>query len=148
MTKTKRQLSQATFEFQVDYDPRKTSLADLEQALDQLLGTARATPNILDECGNPEIGEIRLSAPDPQAKVVEVLRSDDLDCGSTVANLLERGGRLIDKTLSDPPKAIFRLEGDEGWWQASIELNVYPADPSEVKDLREELADEKDTEQP
>jgi len=146
MTRTKRRLSRATFEFQADYDPGKTTLADLEQALDQLLGTASATPDILDECGNPEIGEIRLSAPDPEAKIAEVLRSDDLDCGGTVANLLERGGGLIDKTLSDPPKAVFRLEGDDGWWQASIELNVYPADPSDVRELRGGLADEKDAE--
>ncbi|HEV3022233.1 MAG TPA: hypothetical protein VGX76_07185 [Pirellulales bacterium] len=147
MSRARCPSSQATFEFLVNYDPAKTTLADLERGLDQLLREASATPDILDECGNPEVGAVRLSAPDPEARIVEVLRSDDLDCGGTVKNLLARGGRLIDKTLSNPPKAVFRLDDEDGWWQASIELNVYPADPSDVRDLRDELSDERNAEE-
>ena len=45
------------FKLAVQYDPKVTDPASLAVALDRLLATALSTEGILDEYGNPEIGE-------------------------------------------------------------------------------------------
>lgn len=42
---------------EVDYDPAVTDAESVAAAIDMLMGVALSTPEILDEYGNPSIGE-------------------------------------------------------------------------------------------
>jgi hypothetical protein len=46
-----------TLTVEIEYDPAATGPEGLACAMDRLLETALSTPDILDECGNPTIGE-------------------------------------------------------------------------------------------
>lgn len=50
-------MAKATFTVQVTYDPEITDPESLASALDTLMETALSTPDILDDYGNPEVGE-------------------------------------------------------------------------------------------
>ena len=46
-----------TLTVEIKYDPRKTDAEGLACAMDRLLETALSTPGVMDEYGNPTIGE-------------------------------------------------------------------------------------------
>ena len=46
-----------TLTVEIEYNPRKTDPEGLACAMDRLLETALSTPDILDEYGNPTVGE-------------------------------------------------------------------------------------------
>lgn len=46
-----------TLQVDITFNPRKTDAESLAIALDRLMETALSTPGILDDYGNPEIGE-------------------------------------------------------------------------------------------
>ena len=61
-----------TLTVEIDYDPAMTDPEGLACAMDRLLETALSTPGILDEYGNPKVGEFfvaKETAP-PAPKVV------------------------------------------------------------------------------
>jgi len=87
-----------TLTVEVEYDPAVTDPESLACAMDRLLETALSTPGILDEYGNPTIGEFfvaKETAP-PAAKVV----------------LNISGGVLQDVFSSDPAIAVTRVDWD------------------------------------
>jgi len=53
---------------EIDYDPRHTDPEGLATAMDLLLETARSTPDILDEYGNPRVGKFWVAEPHSQPK--------------------------------------------------------------------------------
>ena len=55
MAKMKTQKTTLTVE--IEYNPRKTDPEGLACAMDRLLETALSTPDIMDEYGNPTVGE-------------------------------------------------------------------------------------------
>jgi len=50
----------ATLSFSVVYDESVTNADSIAEALDILLATALSTDGVLDECGNPDVGEIEV----------------------------------------------------------------------------------------
>ena len=59
-----------TLTVEIEYDPAATGPEGLACAMDRLLETALSTPDILDEYGNPTVGEFfvaRGSRPTPAA---------------------------------------------------------------------------------
>ena len=62
-----------TLTVEIEYDPQKTDPEGLACAMDRLLETALSTPDILDEYGNPRVGEFfvaKETAPAPAPKIV------------------------------------------------------------------------------
>jgi len=50
-------MEKATLTIDVEYDPNITDAESVASALDTLMETALSTPDILDEYGNPRIGD-------------------------------------------------------------------------------------------
>lgn len=50
-------MAKARFTVEVEYDPGITEPESLASALDTLMETATSTPGILEDYGNPSIGE-------------------------------------------------------------------------------------------
>lgn len=50
-------MAKAQFVVEVEYDAKKTDPDSLAEALDRLMETALSTPDILDDYGNPRVGE-------------------------------------------------------------------------------------------
>jgi hypothetical protein len=50
-------MAKTTLTLDIDYDPDQTDPEELACAMDRLLETALSTPGILDDYGNPRIGE-------------------------------------------------------------------------------------------
>ncbi len=98
MAKTKK-TKKTTLTVEVEYDPRKTDPEGLACAMDRLLETALSTPEIMDEYGNPTIGEFfvaKETAATPAPKVV----------------LNISGGVLQDVFGSDPAIAVALVDWD------------------------------------
>ena len=87
-----------TLTVEIDYDPAATDPEGLACAMDRLLETALSTPDLLDEYGNPTIGEVFVAKETfpPAAKVV----------------LNISGGVLQDVFSSDPAIAVTRVDWD------------------------------------
>ena len=50
----------------VEYDETKTDAESVATALDRLMETAMSTPGILEEYGNPDVGEFLIDQDDAQ----------------------------------------------------------------------------------
>ena len=50
-------MAKAKFVVEVEYDAKKTDPDSLAEALDRLMETALSTPDILEDYGNPRVGE-------------------------------------------------------------------------------------------
>jgi hypothetical protein len=87
-----------TLTVEIDYDPAATDPEGLACAMDRLLETALSTPDLLDEYGNPTIGE------------VFVAKETALPATKVVLNI--SGGVLQDVFSSDPAIAVTRVDWD------------------------------------
>jgi len=70
------------------------------------------------------------------AVVREVILDDDelsITPGGTIAEVLMAGGRMLDGSGMHPT-VLFRVEGDDRYWVATVEMNIGLADPEFVKD--------------
>lgn len=65
-------MAKATFTVEVEYDPEMTHPDGLATALDILLETALSTPGILEEHGDPQVGEFKI-APDTYLRLPPVI---------------------------------------------------------------------------
>ncbi len=61
-----------TLKLDVEYDSTVTDDESLACSLDTLMETALSTPGILDECGNPQIGEFSILGPAPNSYTLEL----------------------------------------------------------------------------
>jgi hypothetical protein len=57
----------ATFTVDIEFDERQTDVEAIASALDRLMATALSTPGIMDEYGDPRIGEFFV-APEPGSR--------------------------------------------------------------------------------
>ena len=62
----------STLIIDVEYDPDITDDESLAVALGRLMETALSTPGILDEYGNPRVGEFFVARPVPKSYTVEL----------------------------------------------------------------------------
>ena len=62
----------STLTIDVEYDPAVTDADSMASALDTLMETALSTPGILDEYGNPRIGEFGILQPAPKSYALEL----------------------------------------------------------------------------
>ncbi len=62
----------STLTIDVEYDPDITDDEGLAYALDRLMETALSTPGILDEYGNPRIGQFFIARPVPKSYTLEL----------------------------------------------------------------------------
>ncbi len=88
-----------TLTVEIEYNPQKTDPEGLACAMDRLLETALSTPDILDEYGNPAVGEFFVAqetAASPAPKVV----------------LNISGGVLQDVFGSDPAISVLLCDWD------------------------------------
>ena len=53
-------MAKTTLTLSVEYDPEVTDPESLACALDRVMGTALSTPDLLDEYGNPHVGDFYL----------------------------------------------------------------------------------------
>ena len=84
---------------EIQYDPAKTDPESLACAMDRLLETALSTPDILEEYGNPRVGEFFVAsetATPPKLKIV----------------LNISGGVLHDVFGSDPAMVVILCDWD------------------------------------
>lgn len=77
-----------TLTVEIEYDPTLTDPEGLACAMDRLLETALSTPDILDECGNPTVGEFFVANESaatraPKAAGQELTHSADSDRTAT-----------------------------------------------------------------
>ncbi len=62
----------STLTIDVEYDPDITDDESLASALDRLMETALSTPGILDECGNPQVGQFFIAPPPAKSYTLEL----------------------------------------------------------------------------
>ena len=69
-----------TLTLDIDYDPTMTDPEGLACAMDRLMATICSTPGILDEYGNPTIGEffVEQAADEPSRYVLYDFDADDI----------------------------------------------------------------------
>ena len=88
-------MAKAYMVVEVEYDPTVTDSESLADALDILMDTARSTPGILDEYGNPRVGEFY---PMDETDILQLEKFTKLPLTKkqrdALANLLHRLGRL------------------------------------------------------
>lgn len=63
----KKKTLTCTLKLDITYDPKLTDAESLANAMDILMDTALSTPDILDDYGNPCVGEFYVLH-DPEAK--------------------------------------------------------------------------------
>jgi hypothetical protein len=110
-----------TLTLDIEYDPEMTDPEGLASALDRLLETALSTPDILEECGNPSLGEFLVLA-------------DPCECEqpgyfcSGVAGILAHveNGHLADEASVERCDQCQRYPSDEAALQRLIELGIAP----------------------
>jgi hypothetical protein len=98
MARTKK-TKKTTLTVEVEYNPRKTDPEGLASAMDRLLETALSIPEVMDEYGNPTIGEFfvaKETVATPAPKVV-----------------LNMGGGLVQEVFgSDPAITVALVDWD------------------------------------
>jgi len=111
-----------TLTVDVDYDPETTDPESLASALDNLLKTALSTPGILDDYGDPVVGEFL--APRPHEAYVVATQHNGISCS-------------LDRFVSDATierqrlAAYYEAAEDFDWERDSIVI----VDLSEPTDL-------------
>lgn len=90
------ELETAKFFVEVTYDPAVTDAESLAAALDMLLETALSTPELLDEYGNPSVGEFYAIGKSP-TRHVALVDVTDPDTKNPVAMEVRKtgGGYLV-----------------------------------------------------
>jgi len=83
---------------EVEYDPSMTDPEGLATAMDRLLETACSTPRILDEYGNPTLGEFLVAVSDP--------------CGPATVVLNVSGGVVQDAFCSPASMRVVLVDWD------------------------------------
>ena len=71
-------MKSAKFTLEVEFDPEITDEDSVASALDTLMETALSTPDILDDCGNPKVGEF-FPESDLLGQLRELLTHPDID---------------------------------------------------------------------
>jgi hypothetical protein len=88
-----------TLTVEIEYDPQKTDPEGLACAMDRLLETALSTPDILEEYGNPTIGEFFVAKETAAKRAPKVV--------------LNMGGGLVQEVLaSDPAITVALVDWD------------------------------------
>jgi hypothetical protein len=114
-----------TLTVDIDYDPHVTDPEAVASAMDILLATALSTPDILDVCGNPSVGEFLVADPLPIDGQLYALRID--------ADLLRRQKSLLATLVDSALRGALNL----GQPQAADLLDG-------VLSLLDEIADQSD----
>ena len=89
-----------TLTVEVEYDPAMTNAEGLACAMDRLLETALSTPDILDDYGNPKVGEF-LVWPGGYGHAWGIFFDNIREVGKTVYDTLAEAQAKCD-TYNDP----------------------------------------------
>jgi hypothetical protein len=88
-----------TLTVEIEYDPQKTDPEGLACAMDRLLETALSIPEVMDEYGNPTIGEFFVARKTASASAAKIV-------------LNVSGGVLQDVFSSDPAVTLLLVDWD------------------------------------
>lgn len=99
----------STLTIDIEYDPAATDDESLAYALDRLMETALSTPGILDEYGNPQIGQLFIARPVPKRYALELDGPLFRDQRELLLRLHHAAGQGETVTLG--PKEYELLEG-------------------------------------
>jgi hypothetical protein len=118
--------------------------ANFDDCQELLAGSIFFTKLVGNEVGPPQSADevqvliqklIKEDRPPDQVKLSFVLRDDNLPIqkGSTLQDVLDAGGELIDESM-EPPVVPFMVEEDDHWFAGSVEMAVHEANPALVCD--------------
>jgi hypothetical protein len=68
-----------TLTVDVEYDPELTDPDGLARAMDRLLETALSTPGIVEDCGDPQVGEFFVAGPPASQPLLSAMPDEDLE---------------------------------------------------------------------
>ena len=112
-----------TLTVEIEYDPEITDSEALACAMDRLLETALSTPDILDEYGNPKVGEFFVSRETTTFTPVKYTLNID---GKLFRSQRELLMKIAD--LARQKRPYSPMPGEEVLWEGLLELTDELAD--------------------